>query len=278
MIRARAVVRPLSTTLIHSSAVLALLAAPPARADLDAGLAALDRRDYVTAVRTLVEATNTGDPRAAAMLADIHERGLGVPRDYEQSLRWRQLAAEQGDAESAFRIGNRFARGDGVRRDEMAARDWYRKAATRGHPAAQLELSKLLGAAGATDADARESATWFERAKANGAAVAPAVAPPPIEIARTGPTLTDLRNARRERERAARASRPPVIGPFVTWSVPIRSGPAGSVVWLSTTPGSGGWIGPPLLPGVGAYWVDPFWSAWGDPRWPTRDGLPPGRW
>ena len=265
----RVVVPPLSN-LIRISAALALLGAAPARADVDAGLAALDRRDYATAIRALVDATNTGDPRAAATLADIHERGLGVPRDYEQSLRWRQLAAEQGDAESAFRIGNRFARGDGVRRNETAALDWYRRAATRGHPPAQLELSKLLGAAGATDADARESATWFERAKANGAAVAPAVAPPPAEIVRSEPTLTDLRNARRERERAVRASRPPVVGPFFTWSVPIRTGPAGSVVWMMTTPGAGDWIGPTPLPGFGPYR--------GDPRWPARDGLPPGRW
>lgn len=245
---------------------LVLLPAAPAHADVDAGLVALDRRDYATAIRTLLESTAGGDPRAAAALADIHERGLGVPRDDAQALRWRRIAAGQGDAESAFRIGNRYARGDGVPRDEAVARDWYRKAATRGHPAAQLELSKLLGAAGASDADARESATWFERAKANGAAVAPVFAPPAPAVAEVVPTQTDLRHARRHRERAARLH---AIAPFPMLPVPVRTGPAGNVVWVQPVPGIGAYSG------FAPWWIggDPI-----DPGWAARGGLPPTRW
>lgn len=248
---------------------LVLLPGAPAHADVDTGLVALDRRDYATAVRMLLEATAGGDPRAAAALADLHERGLGVPRDDGQALRWRRIAAEQGDAESAFRVGNRYARGDGVPRDEAVARDWYRKAATRGHPAAQLELSKLLGTAGASDADARESVTWFERAKANGAAVAPVFAPLPPAVAGVVPTLTELRNARRDRERAARAARSYAIAPFPMLPVPVRTGPAGNVVWVQPVPGIGAYSG------FAPWWIggDPI-----DPVWAARGGLPPTRW
>jgi TPR repeat protein len=173
-----------------------LRAAPPS--DLDLGLAALDRGDHATALRLLPAAARGPDPRAAAALAGMHERGLGVPRDHAEALRWRQAAAERGDPESAYRLGLRHASGDGVERDDVAARRWFRIAAERGHGPAQQALSQLLGAAGGSDADLREAAAWHARAVAGGA-----VASPPAAIVKdnavVGPTLSDIREARRLR-------------------------------------------------------------------------------
>ncbi len=173
-----------------------LCAAPST--DLDAGLAALDRGDHAAALRLLGAAARGTDPRAAAVLAEMHERGLGVPRDHAESLRWRQMAAERGDPESAYRVGLRHASGDGVGRDDAAARRWFRVAAERGHGPAQEALAQLLGAAGSSDADIRESGVWYARAVAAGA-----VAPPPEAVSHdripVGPTLSDIREARRLR-------------------------------------------------------------------------------
>lgn len=167
--------------------------------DLGAGLTALDRGDHAAALRLLGAAAGGTDPRAAAALADIHERGLGVPRDHAESLRWRQMAAERGDPESAYRVGLRHASGDGVARDDAAARRWFRIAAERGHGPAQEALAQLLGVAGSSDADARESGVWYARAVAAGA-----VAPPPEAVSQArisvGPTLSDIREARRLRQ------------------------------------------------------------------------------
>lgn len=166
--------------------------------DLDAGLAARDRGDHATALRLLGVAAQGTDPRAAVALADIHERGIGVPRDHRESLRWRRMAAERGDPESAYRVGLRHASGDGVERDDAAARRWFRIAAERGHAPAQEVLAQLLGAAGSSDADLREAGVWYARAVAAGAVAAP---PASVrhESAAAGPTLTDLREARRLR-------------------------------------------------------------------------------
>jgi len=182
--------------------LLACIAAPVGAApspDLDSGLAALERGDHATAMRLLGAAARGTDPRAAAALADIHERGLGVPRDHLEALRWRRMAAERGDPESAYRIGLRHASGDGVERDDVAARRWFRVAAERGHGPAQEALAQLLGAAGSTDADVREAGVWHSRAVAAGA-----VASPPEAVLRdaapAGPTLSDIREARRLRQ------------------------------------------------------------------------------
>lgn len=237
-----------------------------ALADFDAANTALQRRDFALAIRLLVEAADGGDSRAAATLADLHERGLGTPRDADQAIRWRRLAAEQGHAESALRLGHAFARGDGVARSDQEAKRWYRMAAERGHPQAQLELSKLLGGAQSTEAESRESAEWYGRAVAGGADVVPAL--PPAEnldstarAAADGPTLTDLRVRRAQREAARQRSwlgfgygHGYGVGPRAGWYDPFWQ-PYGPFVWGPVFPGgyysSWGWHSAPLRGGPG---------------------------
>lgn len=195
------------------------------RADFDSGAEAVRRGDHAAALRFLVPAADR-DARAAALLADLHERGLGTPRDPEQAFRWRRLAAEQGDPRAAVRLAQMFLRGDGVPRSDEAAKQWYRKAAETGLAEAQLELSKLLGAAGASDAEVRESGAWYDRAMANGAVGSPVV--PPAEPAPVGPTVSDHRALRAQRD-ASRARG-----------------------WAGGGPRWGGVHG----------WYDPYWTPW----------------
>ena len=218
----------------------------------------LQRRDYAGALRILVPAADGGDARAAAVLADIHERGLGGRRDYDQAIRWRRVAAENGDAESAYRIGNQYARGDGVSRSDEMAEQWFRAAAEKGHPQAQLELSKLLARAGASAEEFKESEMWYDRARDNGA-VAAAPLPPPAAgtAAERGPTLSDLRAERamrhgwHPRDRRALLAPPPPL-----WADPFGR-PYGVVPGWSAGYGYGAGFGHPGLWGPG-----PF-AGWG---------------
>lgn len=229
---------------------LLLLVCTGARADLDSALAALDRRDTAAALPLLSDAAAAGDARAAATLAELHERGQGVLRDHEAALRWRTVAAKLGDAESAYRVGMVHARGEGVPRDDALAKTYLRRAAVRGHGQAMVELAKLLGAADASDAEVRESALWYERALSRGEVKAPRLAPPP-QPAPPDAALTELREQYRARWRDALLGRSP-------WrAVP----PAPSVVWRDPVaeplfvPGV---TGTPLLPpGGGWIWLDP---------------------
>ena len=243
-----------------------LLPLSSALADFDAASSALQRRDFPLAIRLLVQAADGGDSRAAATLADLHERGLGTPRDADQAVRWRRLAAEKGNADSALRLGHAFARGDGVSRSDEEAKRWYRMAAERGHPQAQLELSKLLGGAQSTEAESREAAEWYGRAVAGGADVAPSQ--PPVErfdiaaaSGASGPTQTDLRIRRAQRE-AARQRSSLAFGyghgfgpvPRAGWYDPFWQPYYGAFMWGPAIPGvysSWGWNPAPLRGGPG---------------------------
>lgn len=224
--------------------------------DLDAGLAARDRGDHATALRLLGAAARGTDPRAAVALADIHERGIGVPRDHVESLRWRRLAAERGDPESAYRVGVRHASGDGVERDDASARRWFRIAAERGHGPAQEALAQLLGAAGSSDADLREAGVWYGRAVAAGAVATP---PDAVRYERVpaGPTLSDLREARRLRMLGRHGAQlhSPGVAVWGGFRDPLTGLPLGS-------PGSAALMpGPLLVPGFAPLTIWPDGSA-----------------
>ncbi len=70
-------------------------------AGLDEGLAALNKEDYLTAMKEL------------------------------------EPLAQQGNAEAEFRVGRMFEEGSGTAKDNKQAMAWYLKAARQGHAAAQ---------------------------------------------------------------------------------------------------------------------------------------------
>ncbi|MBI1397666.1 MAG: hypothetical protein GC151_16970 [Betaproteobacteria bacterium] len=202
-------------TCLLAVATVVLLAGgvPRAEGQGEAGFDARDRGQYGVAIREFERAATRGDPRAAAALAEMYEKGLGTRRDHDAAVKWRVRAAEAGDAESAYIVGNLHARGDGVDRDDAAARHWYRIAARQGHAQAQLELSKLLGSTASPDDEAREAGLWYRRALEAGADLVPAVPPRPAPdpgtveppVTQTGATI-DLATLRRLRARYARLS------------------------------------------------------------------------
>lgn len=68
--------------------------------DYEEGYDAYKRGDMNVAIRYLTMAASDGDARAAAALAEIHERGLGTRKDSEQATRWRMLANELRGSDS----------------------------------------------------------------------------------------------------------------------------------------------------------------------------------
>lgn len=101
--------------------------------DYREGWEAYQRQDYTTAIRYLVMAADAGDARAAAALADIHERGLGTPRDSEQAFRWRRLAEELGGTKAAVERSGDGADAEFWRKRALEAekRDWDAREALR---------------------------------------------------------------------------------------------------------------------------------------------------
>lgn len=150
-----------------------------ARADaLQDAVAAVQRKDYPTAVRLLEPLARGGNPLAQSRLAWLYYHGHGVRESDALALQWFERAARQGLAEAQFHLGNMYAYGLAeLPADADAARlaaQWYFEAARQGHAEAQYSLGILFLTGSGVVQDANVARKWIARAAAQGHADAAA--------------------------------------------------------------------------------------------------------
>jgi uncharacterized protein len=133
----------------------------------EAGYAAYDKGDHVTALRLLQPLGEQGDARAQSVLGAINYAGHGVQRNDAEAVRWFRLAADQGDAPAQFRLGLMYSDGDGVPQDQTEAARWYRLAADAGHAQAQYNLALLYAAGQGVAQDNVAAYMWLNLAVAH---------------------------------------------------------------------------------------------------------------
>ncbi len=100
------------------------LAAAPAFAETDAGIAALKQGDYGIALKELTPPATEGDARAQANLASIYHYGLGVATSFARALRWYRAAALQGNTDGQIGLAILYFNGQGVAKDLAIAHMW----------------------------------------------------------------------------------------------------------------------------------------------------------
>ena len=123
-----------------------LAIALPSRAadDIDEGLAAYHRGDYVSAFRELLYLSEQGHALARFHIGYMYFKGLGVPQDNAEAVKWYLKAAKQGIGNAQFNLGFMYGSGWGVRRDDAEAFKWYLKAAEQGLKAAQYRVGLMF--------------------------------------------------------------------------------------------------------------------------------------
>ncbi len=186
------------------AAVCLLLAAPPARAGVEEGLAAFRAGNFAQALSEFRTAADQGNATAMVSLGFMYLRGHGVDVDPKQAAHWLQMAAErgiapaqhslallyyegrgvarntavaanyfesaalQGLADAQYNLGVLYSRGDGVKQDWTLARFWHQKAAEQGVSDAQLALGVMEANGYGTPQDYEAAARWFGKAAAAG--------------------------------------------------------------------------------------------------------------
>lgn len=170
-----------------------------------AGLAAMERGHYATAIRAWRPLAEQGIAEAQNNLGHLYEEGLGVSQDYteamrwyrlaanselpqaqhnigllyylgygvsanpRESLRWFRLAAAQELADSQYMIGRVFHQTEGFEPDMTQALHWYSMAARRSHAEAQFMYAFMLQAGeGATEGEPFRAYVWSKLAEHNG--------------------------------------------------------------------------------------------------------------
>lgn len=146
---------------------------PGARADtLQDAIAAVQRKDYATALKLIEPLAEAGDPRAQTQLAMLYYHGQGVPESDAQAVVWYDRAARKGYLPAQYQLGNMYAYGHATvpaSYDPMhLAAQWYFEAARKGHADAQYALGVLfLTGSGVVQSNA-EARKWFTRAARQG--------------------------------------------------------------------------------------------------------------
>ena len=159
------------TAVARTLASLLLVAAVPfgtARAGLDEGLAALQRRDYAVAVKELRPLAERGNAEAQYRIGLMYEFGRGYPVDKAQGIAWFQKSAAQGHTAAQQELGVIYTTGDGVAKDDAKAVEWFRKAAAAGNPTAQYNLGLMIAKGAGVRQDYAQALDWFRKAGTQG--------------------------------------------------------------------------------------------------------------
>ena len=107
-------------------AALMIGSAPIALADLNAGLKAAKKGDFMTALSELKPLAENGDERAQYYVGMIYN-SVWVGQDFLEAVKWHRKAAIQGMAAAQFRLGTMYKNGHGVTEDFEEAVKWYSK-------------------------------------------------------------------------------------------------------------------------------------------------------
>ena len=107
---------------------------------LEAGVRAMNRGHYATALRAFRNLAKNGDAQAENNIGFLYERGLGVPQDYGMALKWYKLAAEKALPEGEYNTGLLYHYGYGVAKNQSEARKWFEKSARKGFLEAEFMM------------------------------------------------------------------------------------------------------------------------------------------
>ena len=107
----------------------------------DAGIAALERGHYATAMRAWIKMANEGIPEAQNNIGHLYEEGFGVAQDYPKAMSWYKEAADQGLAEAQHNVGMLYFEGYGVKKNYREAVKWFKLATAQKLPDAQYMLA-----------------------------------------------------------------------------------------------------------------------------------------
>ena len=99
---------------------------------LRAGLAAMERQHYATAMRAWSDLAAAGDPEAQHNIGYMYEEGLGVTQQYDLAMEWYRRAASGGLAEADHNLGMMYVDGRGAARSWAQGLIHFRKAAEKG--------------------------------------------------------------------------------------------------------------------------------------------------
>ncbi len=138
-----------------------LLMPAAGHANLDDGIAAYNKRDYITAFNEFHSLAQSGDAKAQLLLGLMHDNGLGTARDLSQAFYWYKQSAGRGNTRAQYNVGEMLALGQGVDEDKKQALEWFRRSAEGGFAEAQYKLGLALSQGDTSEQNLVEAYVWL---------------------------------------------------------------------------------------------------------------------
>ncbi len=120
-----------------------------ARAELPKEVsAAIDSKDYKTALKQLRPLADHGNAEAQYWIGQFYLEGDGVKEDDAEAAKWYRKAADLGDADAQDMLGWQYMTGHGVEQDTDVGNRWFLRAANQGNQGAMNHLAEqyMVGA------------------------------------------------------------------------------------------------------------------------------------
>ena len=147
--------------------IFSFTALPTAEAQsnrFEAGVAAKERGQYLTAIRSWLPLAEDGMADAQVNLGHMYNEGFGVDRDLSTALYWYERAAESGLGEAKYNLGLLYFYGDGVPKDLVTAITLFREAEEQNIQEASYMLGVAALSGDGVPIDKTEARERFERA------------------------------------------------------------------------------------------------------------------
>ena len=137
------------------------------KSDLERGLEAQLRKDYVEAEKWYLIAAEKNDLNAQLKLGYLYANEKSL-QDYNAAVKWYVMAANQGHPSAQNNLGVMYAHGRGVPRNDTEAVKWFRMAAELGSPTAQLNLGRKYTTGSGVKKDLTKAEKWLREAALQG--------------------------------------------------------------------------------------------------------------
>lgn len=131
--------------ILQSFVILVGFASTFAYASYEEALAAIQKKDYVTALPLLNAAAEKSDPRALNALGIVYFQGLGVTRDEKIAISWWEKAADADNLNAMNGLASLYGRGSkDTPKNLQLAREWAWKASLTNDANAQFNYFQLV--------------------------------------------------------------------------------------------------------------------------------------
>lgn len=130
--------------LLAAALLFSLTLPGAALADVSAGIAAFQAKDFPKAAAEFEKSGKDGDVWGWFYLGNMYVDGTGVGQDYKKALDAYSKAAEGGHTGAQLRLGNMYRRGFGTDKKYDLAMKWLYRALEGGSAEAAMYLGDIL--------------------------------------------------------------------------------------------------------------------------------------